>query len=640
MAGLQGVDILQAHVNYNDKDTLMILDAACKVLGRTLDDLLYQVGIAFLDLTEERSYDKLLLAMGSTFHEFMENLDNLHQFLSLIYPEVAQRYYSMEIEMTYLERKAQGAHHDVFFIQLPFHYRARRRQTLEAIGPMGSVSGLTTAQVDELFPWHIEFDETLAIRSLGTALHRLIPNFHEGMSLNKLVRVIRPVLTKLSFDSICKHNNVCYLMEIRNTDTEEPTLSQSNLRPAMNTAMMPTHAGPISMPPRSPNIALLQQQACPFTSSASSRKDSVASLASMMTILHATSCLKMKGQILQISTSRALFLGLPSLRSLEDLQERGVSISDFPASSGARDFLLANNHLLATINLVSQLEETTAFLDRALADVRIEKDKSEALLHTMLPESIASRLAEGSSVEPKEYDTCAMLFSDICSFTSMSAQVSPKAIMEMLDELFLGFDRLCDKHGVYKYETIGDCFIVATGLPEPDELYAARIAAFAIDLVKFSSTVMSPADGKPLSVRCGFNCGPVVTGIVGKERPKFNILGDCVNTASRMESTGVPNCIQLTEHMRDMIVAQNPAFRFVARKGGVKAKGKGHMQTYFLVGYEQVDAELLPPPMFIEQNLLDSAYTSVGSQEESMPSVQPSPFTQSSLIRRRMTSIV
>lgn len=117
--------------------------------------------------------------------------------------------------------------------------------------------------------------------------------------------------------------------------------------------------------------------------------------------------------------------------------------------------------------------------------------------------------------------------------------------------------------------------MAAAGVPIEDDQYAVKMAAFAIDLVKHSQSVMSPADGKPLSVRCGFNCGAVTTGVIGRDRPRFNIFGDAINTASRMESTGLPNCIQITEAMKMEIEKLDDTFLFMERPGGVEVGLEG-----------------------------------------------------------------
>jgi class 3 adenylate cyclase len=172
-----------------------------------------------------------------------------------------------------------------------------------------------------------------------------------------------------------------------------------------------------------------------------------------------------------------------------------------------------------------------------------------------------------------------VLFADLVDFTRRSQASSPQQLVQVLDELFSAFDQLARRHGLEKIKTIGDAYMVAGGLPEPRPDHAKAVADMALALREESARHRDPA-GRPLALRIGIDTGPVVAGVIGQDKFSYDLWGDTVNTASRMESQGVPGCIQVTartyQRLRD-------GYRF-ERRGLVAVKGKGEMVTSFLVG--------------------------------------------------------
>lgn len=207
---------------------------------------------------------------------------------------------------------------------------------------------------------------------------------------------------------------------------------------------------------------------------------------------------------------------------------------------------------------------------------RFQKD-SDDLLHTILPDEIARRLKSDRTMIADDHESASVLFADVVGFTPMSASMSPPELVGLLNEVFTTFDRFVQELGLEKIKTVGDEYMVAAGVPHARPDHAHAIAELALRIR--DHTERHRFNGHDISLRIGINSGPVVAGIVGTHKFAYDLWGDVVNTASRMESEGVAGSIQLTpatyELIRDEFVCDP--------RGVVSVKGKGDMNTYILV---------------------------------------------------------
>ena len=215
----------------------------------------------------------------------------------------------------------------------------------------------------------------------------------------------------------------------------------------------------------------------------------------------------------------------------------------------------------------------------ALRLLRIEQEKSENLLLNILPKEIAAILKNENRTIADHFDGASILFADMVNFTPMSAAMAPQEMVNLLNEVFSYFDSLVEKYGVEKIRTIGDSYMVAAGVPRPRRDHAHVLARMALDIQAYVRSNPMCVD-RSLSFRIGINSGPVVAGVIGRKKFIYDLWGDAVNTASRMESHGVPGKIQITRETYELIKDE-----FICEpRGSVVVKGKGEMETWYLVG--------------------------------------------------------
>ncbi len=219
---------------------------------------------------------------------------------------------------------------------------------------------------------------------------------------------------------------------------------------------------------------------------------------------------------------------------------------------------------------------------RSRRALQLEQERSERLLLNVLPAPIATRLKAGEEVIADAFPQVTVLFADIVDFTRRSQQIDPAQVVATLNELFSAFDQLAQRQGLEKIKTIGDAYMVAGGLPDPRPDHAEAIAEMALAM-QAEVTRRTDPSGQPLQVRIGIDTGPVEAGVIGTSKFSYDLWGDTVNTASRMESHGIAGCIQVTERTYQRL---RDGYRF-QRRGPIQVRGKGEMVTYFLVGRNQ-----------------------------------------------------
>ncbi len=261
---------------------------------------------------------------------------------------------------------------------------------------------------------------------------------------------------------------------------------------------------------------------------------------------------------------------LSRLANLSASVERIGTSSDLSIRIG----VTGNDELTSLANTINSMLQA---LESSSKELAAEREKTEHLLLNILPESIAKRLKQKEVTIADSFEEVTVLFGDIVGFTKLSSQISPRELVGLLNEIFSRFDRLVEQYGLEKIKTIGDSYMVVGGLPLIRTDHAEAIANFALDMQQELET-FNAETGQAFRMRIGINTGPVVAGVIGIKKFIYDLWGDTVNTASRMESHGLPGTIHVSsttyERLQDNYLFQE--------RGIIQVKGKGEMTTYLL----------------------------------------------------------
>ncbi|XP_030633881.1 guanylate cyclase soluble subunit beta-2-like [Chanos chanos] len=598
-AGVQ--DTFMTYEVYKDDITMRLVTEACKLLDVEPDVVLRQFGEYFFEFCKRSGYDHMLRTLGGTLFEFIENLDALHGYLSLSYKEmnapsfrveknsddtmllhyysdrrglchivpgiigaVAKDFFNSKLNMEIVnqieevERTGKKEHIVFLITQKPApsdkvclksissptqrnlarvsslqkrHQGRNHWETVRGLVRLGKgklLRGFEPVYPDNIcidlktfcnaFPFHIVFDQKLRVRQAGVTIQKIVPGLQTmNIHLDEYFTIQHPEVT-FTISSIRKFINSHFVLRTRRD-------------------MMPEFWKDRPM-------------------------------------------LELRGQMLWMDSLQCmLYQASPLLRSLLELEERHMHLSDIAPHDATRDLILLNQQRLAEIELSNQLERKKEQLRHLSQHLEEEKQKTENLLYAMLPKHVANQLKEGKRVEAGEFKECTILFSDVVTFTNICSECEPIQIVFMLNSMYLKFDRLTTVHNVYKVETIGDAYMVVGGVPIPVCSHAERVANFALGMIIAAKEVTNPVTGGPIQIRVGLHCGPVLAGVVGEKMPRYCLFGDTVNTASRMESHGLPDKIHLSPTAYEAL--RDKGFEMEER-GEIEVKGKGKMHTYFL----------------------------------------------------------
>ncbi|KAI3373128.1 hypothetical protein L3Q82_006453 [Scortum barcoo] len=276
-------------------------------------------------------------------------------------------------------------------------------------------------------------------------------------------------------------------------------------------------------------------------------------------------------------------------------------------------------------SMLRMLEQYSSNLEDLIRErteeLEVERQKTDKLVAQMLPKSVAQALKTGKPVKPEHFNEVTLYFSDIVGFTTISALSEPIEVVDLLNDLYTLFDAIIGLHDVYKVETIGDAYMVASGVPNRNgNRHAAEMANMSLDILHCIGTFkMRHMPELKVRIRIGLHSGPVVAGVVGLTMPRYCLFGDTVNTASRMESTGLSYRIHVNQSTVDVLNSLKLGYKIEVR-GLTELKGKGIENTYWLVGREDFNKPLpIPPDLQGTSLFVAPSLTSAGERLTGQP---------------------
>uniref|UniRef100_T1KFI6 Guanylate cyclase soluble subunit beta-1 n=1 Tax=Tetranychus urticae TaxID=32264 RepID=T1KFI6_TETUR len=559
---------------YDDENTYNLIGAAEKVLKIPANEILELFGRMFFDFCQESGYDKILQVLGATPRDFLQNLDALHDHLATIYPgmrapsfrcterledgalilhyyseragleyivigivkAVASKLHGTEVEVEIIATKDDGIDHVQFSIKEKCSNGQRIAEPLveefEYLNLDNRISPMTFCKA---FPFHLIFDRNLQVKQAGTSISRVLPALQlTSCRVNTVLEMVRPHM-EFAFKNILSHINTVFVLR---TITD----------------MISTR--PPDCPHKATNVKL-----------------------------------RLKGQMIHIpENDLVLFLCSPSVVNLEDLNNQGLYLEDIPLHDATRDLVLLSQQFEAEYELTKNLEILTDKLQQTYRELEEEKKKTDCLLYSVLPPSVANELRHGRPVPAKKYESVTILFSGIVGFSTFCAKNSDAKgamkIVKLLNCIYTTFDVLTDPKknpNVYKVETVGDKYMAVSGLPQPCPSHARCIAKLALDIMDLSKTVKTEDVDDQVTI--GIHSGEVVTGVIGRRMPRYCLFGNTVNLTSRTETTGAPGKINVSETAYRLLQQEDnkdETFDFQLR-GPVTMKGKTDpMMVYFL----------------------------------------------------------
>ncbi|XP_053969347.1 soluble guanylate cyclase 88E [Anastrepha ludens] len=571
------------HQVYPENMLNKLAKKAQQVLGVSEREFMDQMGVYFVGFVGQYGYDRVLSVLGRHMRDFLNGLDNLHEYLKFSYPrmrapsficenetrqgltlhyrskrrgfvyytmgqirEVARHFYHKEMHIELVREEILFDTVHVTF-QLTFDNRAFTLASL-AMTREEKHLPISAHVLFEIFPFCIVFGADMVVRSIGNSLMVILPDLL-GQKITAWFDLVRPLIA-FKFQTILNRtNNIFELV------TVEPVTDRVDIQPSTELLLHDDGSEP-------------------------------------------EKTLRLKGQMVYMENWRMImFLGTPVMPDLNSLITTGLYINDLSMHDFSRDLMLAGTQQSVELKLaLDQEQQKSKKLEESMRKLDEEMRRTDELLYQMIPKQVADRLRRGENpIDTCEmFDCVSILFADVVTFTEICSRITPMEVVSMLNAMYSIFDTLTERNNVYKVETIGDAYMVVSGAPEKSANHADKVCDMALDMVDAITDLKDPSTGQHLRIRVGVHSGAVVAGIVGLKMPRYCLFGDSVNTASRMESTGAAMKVHVSEPAKQFL---SPYYKLTER-GEIDVKGKGPMKTYWLDECENRKSLQLPPELF------------------------------------------
>ncbi|XP_023225847.1 soluble guanylate cyclase 88E-like [Centruroides sculpturatus] len=576
-AGYKNV-VFTTHQTYPDKLMIDLASACCHhiPINEKNAAFLRFFGKCFVRFFSHYGYDTLIRASGRHFRDFLHGIDNLHHQIRFSYPkmqspsfyvesesvmgvvlhyrskrvgfaeyvvgqlvQIAKTFYDLNLKVSILrngpDNNGTGCHvvYELIFDNFPYRKDQLVKENLQQLTGIQTLSGL---YLFRLFPFALAFDKTLTILQVGVKLMEL---FGREEMANKPVKkyfMMHRPRVPLVWDQLFILQKVVVEMECFNSFY----------------------------------VKLLVEDR---RNSASTRN------------------LLLKGQMLYINEWDAIiYLCVPLLSGLQEMQEVGLYLTDLCIHDRSREIVLAGWQHGARLEVsYEKQEQRSKKLEQNLQMLDEWKQKGDDLLYSMIPKAVAERLRNG--VDPintcESFDEVTVLFSEVVDFGDLCAQLTAMQAVQCVNDVYTLCDRVIDHHLVYKVETVGQVYMLVSGAPERRPDHAQNVAGAALSILREVEKMEGRYGEQKVMVRIGMHTGPVAAGVVGRKMLRYCLFGDTVNTAARMQSHGKAGKIHISEPCQKQLVGSAYEWEF---RGTIDVKGKGKMNTYWLVGL-QADGE-------------------------------------------------
>ncbi|CAB3400516.1 unnamed protein product [Caenorhabditis bovis] len=566
-----------------------------------VDELMTNIGHSFYKFLAKYEFNKVLRVLGRTFPEFLNGLDNLHEYLRFTFPKLKPPSFYCEHEsatgltlhyrskrrgfLHYVQGQIRNIAQELFqtevvielldiehdlnlehvIMRLHFNnvdYSVKDnsyRLTSEAI--LNKVK-ISSDVFFDIFPFIIVFNRGMRIRNIGIGLLRIMSGL-VGKKINQSFLLMRPFIRFRWEEIMLYSNNIFELISVDpiRDDDDSVVVYKSN-----DTEQMTEERH--HMPDKEKQKFLT-----------------------------------LKGQMFYMEEWESIcFVGIPVMSHLAQMYKSGLFINDFALHDSSRDLVLSSTQQAAELKLLLHQEaQKSQNMRENMNRLKKERKRADKLLYQMLPKSVANQLRNGESAK---FESVTILFTDIVDFTKTCATMTPLEVINFLQILYTNFDKIIDEHGVYKVETIGDAYMVVSGAPQRTDHHAEFALDCATSFVNKTGELENlHSKVTKIDIRAGVHSGAVVAGVVGLSMPRYCLFGETVYIANHMEQSSMSMKILTSQSTYEKMEEVNPNVYKFEKSENVEIKDGQLVQTYFLVGKEGMPR--VPSPRECESRLDD-----------------------------------